>query len=201
MGERTEGNPYYAEQLLLYLDENDLLETITDDVQPVLPGDVYIPTDVRALLTARLDQLPPPVKEVVQNAAVFGPEFETSILYEMMAKDPSLESKLAVAADELIWIALDENRYLFQHALLRDAAYDMQIHSRLRQLHKLAARSLRRSAGTRPDLDSRYPQIAYHFDKAEERNPAALIMEKPANWPKRITATRRQSVISAVVWN
>lgn len=173
LGERTAGNPYYAEQLLLYLDENELLETITESVYIGLMADVHIPTDVRALLIARLDQLAAPVKDVVQNAAVLGPEFELPILYTMMANDPSLESKLAVAASESIWIALDENRYLFQHALLRDAAYDMQIHSRLRQLHKRAAQAYEDRCEQDPDLASRYPQIAYHFDKAEESYQAA----------------------------
>lgn len=171
--ERTGGNPYYAEQLLLYLDENDLLATIIEDVNAGMPGDLYIPTDVRALLIARLDLLPTSIKEVVQYAAVLGSEFETFILYNMMAEDPSLESKLAAAAHESIWIALGENRYLFQHALLRDAAYDMQIHSRLRQLHKRAAQAYEDRCEQDPDLTSRYPQIAYHFDKAEERNQAA----------------------------
>ncbi len=172
--ERTGGNPFYVEQMLLYLLENDLLEAVVDQVAGVLPGDVYIPTDVRALLTARLDRLPAPVKEVVQNAAVLGREFETPILFAMMARDTTLERKLATAVDESIWSTLDQVRYLFQHALLRDAAYDMQLHSRLRQLHKSAALAFEDQHEHDPDLAPRYPEIAYHFDKAEERAQASL---------------------------
>jgi predicted ATPase len=182
--DRTGGNPFYAEQMLLYLQENDLLDTIADQVDGVLPGDVHIPTDVRTLLTARLDRLPSMVKDVVQNAAVLGREFETSILFNMMAKDPTIESKLAMATEESIWIALDHGHYLFQHALLRDAAYDMQLHSRRRQLHKSAALAFEDQHEQDPDLPLHYPEIAYHFDKAEEKAQASLYYGKAGGQAK-----------------
>jgi predicted ATPase/class 3 adenylate cyclase len=173
LAERTDGNPFFMEQLLLYLRENNLLEQVDVAEGAVLPGDIYVPTDVRAILTARLDRLPLAVKDVVQKAAVLGREFETSILETMVDHDPRLPHILETAAGDAVWFAVDEMSYLFRHALLRDAAYDMQLHSRLRQLHKSAALAFEDQHQHDPDLTPRYPEIAYHFDKAEERAQAS----------------------------
>ena len=172
LNERTDGNPFYVQQMLLYLLENELLETVDKQVGTTLPGDVYVPTDVRSLLTARLDRLPVAVKDVVQKAAVLGREFEVPILANMVNHDPQLAATLESGDKEEIWIALSEKRYLFNHALLRDAAYDMQLHSRLRQLHHLAANAFEEQMRQEPALEPRYAAIAYHFDRAEEADQA-----------------------------
>ncbi len=167
LGERTEGNPFFIEQVLLYMQENDLLDVVETGVGQAANVGVYIPTDVRAVLTARLDRLSPLVKDVVQKAAVLGREFETPILAHMMDHDPELEPSLATATAESVWYTLDEVRYLFKHALLRDAAYDMQVQARRRQLHALAAEAFeteQQIEGARPP---RHATIAYHFDRAE----------------------------------
>jgi predicted ATPase len=174
LAKRTDGNPFFVEQMLLYLRENNLLEQVEAADEGALPGDIFVPTDVRAVLTARLDRLPLEVKDVVQKAAVLGREFEISILDTMMDHDPQLHSKLQTAVAETVWFALDESNYVFRHALQRDAAYDMQLHSRLRQLHKLAALAFEDQHEQDSDLTPRYPEIAYHFDKAEERTQASF---------------------------
>ncbi len=172
LNERTDGNPFYVEQMLLYLRENELLDTVDEQVGATLPGDVYVPTDVRALLTARLDRLPLEVKDVVQKAAVLGREFEIPILANMVDHDPQLAAVLEAGDNDEIWVALSDKRYLFNHALLRDAAYDMQLQSRLRGLHQLAANAFEQQMRQEPALEPRYAAIAYHFDRAEDADQA-----------------------------
>ncbi|MDX1417967.1 MAG: tetratricopeptide repeat protein, partial [Candidatus Promineifilaceae bacterium] len=170
--ERTDGNPFYVQQLLLYLRENELLEVVEKQVGATLPGDVYIPTDVRTLLTSRLDRLPPKVKDVAQKAAVLGREFEIPILTYMVNRDPQLDTTLEAGDAEEIWFKLSDKSYIFNHALLRDAAYDMQLQSRLRQLHHLAANAYEDQYEREPAIAPRYAQIAYHFDRAEDAENA-----------------------------
>ena len=95
-----------------------------------------MPTDVRAVLVARLDRLSQNVRDVVQTASVLGWEFEVQLLAQMLHGDPGLRGKVAQAEEMSIWSPLNELRYLFKQALLRDAAYSMQLRAR-RQINPL----------------------------------------------------------------
>ena len=170
--ERAEGNPFFAEQLLRYLQEQGWLVQDADgwQLRTEQATATLLPNGARALLVARLDQLPQPVKEVVQTAAVLGREFDTNVLGQMLANDPTLADKLAVADRAAIWSAMTQVRYLFRHALLREAAYDMQLRARLRALHHLAGAALEQVYAA--DLTPYFGELAYHYDQAEAAETA-----------------------------
>jgi hypothetical protein len=64
-------NPFFAEQILRYPQERDLLALGEGGWQIAHESEaLLLPTDVRAVLVARLDQLALQVKEVVQTASV-----------------------------------------------------------------------------------------------------------------------------------
>ncbi len=108
-----------------------------------------------------------------------GREFEVRVLSAMLRGDGRLLSTVEAAERAAIWSALDALRYLFQHALLRDAAYDMQIRSRLATLHTLAASGLHEVYAD--DLAPHYADLAYHYghagDPAGERRYSRLAGE------------------------
>jgi tetratricopeptide (TPR) repeat protein len=107
----------------------------------------------------------------VQTAAVLGREFELLILGRMLHNDSQLPRKIKTAEDAQIWATLNNIRYIFKHALLRDSAYDMQMRARLRQLHKLAAQAIEEIYTA--DLVPYYADLAYHYDQADMRPQAA----------------------------
>lgn len=84
---------------------------------------VNIPLDANAVLIARLDRLREEVRRVLQTAAVLGREFEITILSKMLKGDELVIAKVQEAEANTIWVALAEIRYIFRHALLREAAY------------------------------------------------------------------------------
>jgi adenylate cyclase len=168
LAEKTSANPFFVEQLLLDLRERAALTRDEDGVwQPVATALAEVPDSINAVLIARLDRLAAHVKAVVQTAAVLGNEFEVRVLSQMLRDSVDLPSVVRQAEAETIWIALNEIRYLFRHGLLRDAAYDMQLRSRLRALHALAAEALEQLYSE--DLETRAADLAYHFGQAEER--------------------------------
>ena len=169
--ERTQGNPFFVEQILLYLQDHNLLQTVEAKSDRALPGDVYIPTDVRAVLTARLDRLPFDIKDLVQKAAVLGQEFDLPILTAMVDDDIDLEYCLATGTAEKVWLNSGSASYVFRHALLRDAAYEMQLGARLRQLHNRAAITFEKVYPD-PVRAPHYAEIAFHYDRAEETKQA-----------------------------
>ena len=163
--QRADGNPFFAEQILLYLQQQGEIE-LRNDVwfltnitqQGSLPG------DLRAIFVARLDQLTQEVKDVVQAASILGREFEVHILASMLKDEPRLNEKVLLAEQETVWSALNQVRYLFKNALLRDAAYSMQLRARRRILHQLAAETL--ETLYIDNLAIHYRDIAYHYEAA-----------------------------------
>jgi predicted ATPase/class 3 adenylate cyclase/Tfp pilus assembly protein PilF len=165
LAERADGNPFFAEQIVRYLQEGDFLASSNDGWQLVeVTVGSLLPADVRAVLVARLDQLAQEVKEVVQSAAVLGREFEVQLLTRMLQGDEVLPRKLTEAERAAIWLALSQLRYLFTHALLRDTAYRMQVHSRRQALHQLAVEAL--ESVYEADLSAHYGELAYHCEQA-----------------------------------
>jgi predicted ATPase/class 3 adenylate cyclase len=163
--QRAEGNPFYAEQILRYMKDGDLL-ALDQGIWQIKPGQVdTLPIDVNVLLVSRLDHLTQQVKEAVQTAAVLGREFEVNLLSYMLRKeDANPLPEIALAEQEAIWTELTELRYIFIHALLRDAAYQMQVHTRRKALHSLAVEAYEKLSGD--GLAEHYGELAYHAEQA-----------------------------------
>ncbi len=162
---RTEGNPFFAEQVLHYLKEEGRLQHNPEGwVMPATNDPEPLPVDVRAVLAARLDRLGQDVKDVVQTASILGREFEAKLLARMHSNDAGLFQKMELASKASIWTALTESRYLFNHALVHDTAYRMLVHAHRRSLHGLAVKAIE-SLYT-PELRVHFGELAYHSEMA-----------------------------------
>ncbi|MCP5095203.1 MAG: tetratricopeptide repeat protein, partial [Chloroflexi bacterium] len=175
MMRRAGGNPFFAEQFLLYLKEQSALVESAHGWKLIeTQQDSLLPDDLRTVLVARLDRLTQSVRQVVQTAAVLGREFPIRLLMTMLQGVNAIEEKVETAVSSAIWIALSEIRYLFKHGLMRDAAYEMQLHHQRRQLHNIAANSL--ETLYKDELQSHYPDIAYHFEQGGTVNKAHIYL-------------------------
>ena len=161
----AEGNPFFIEQILRYLREEKLLlqdehgrETYQLRHGSILPG------DVRLVLVSRLDRLSGKVRQTVQAASVLGREFEIRLLGNMLRENGTLPSWVRQAEEQAIWSALSEWRYVFKHALVREAAYAMQLRSQRTALHALAVEAM--EVVYLGDLSPHYGELAYHSEKA-----------------------------------
>ncbi|MEZ4594850.1 MAG: AAA family ATPase, partial [Chloroflexota bacterium] len=161
---RGEGNPFFTEQIVRYLEEQQLLRETAEGWGITAVQQTVLPRDVHALLVARLDRLTARVKNGVQHAAVLGREFEVRLLAHMLRDEEQFERILSEAEQATIWAALNELRYLFRHALVRDAAYKMQLRARRQALHKLAVEALETLYAH--DLATRFGELAYHAEQA-----------------------------------
>ncbi len=178
---RTEGNPFYIEQFCKYLIENSLVK-ISEGAARLISSEVEIPVEINSILISRIDRLSSKLKNTVQTAAVLGKEFEVQILSEML-KNENMQSVLTGGEEEGLWASLSEIKYIFRHALLRDAAYEMQLKKRIRGLHKLAAEVLERLFKSNK---SRFADIAFHYEKAE-------ILEKTVEYLEKAGDTARDN--------
>lgn len=175
--ERADGNPFFAEQILHYLQEESLLrrgENGWDMIET--RGESTLPMDIKTVLISRLDRLTREVRGVIQTASVLGREFEVQVLAHMLRDDTSLTDEIQEAEKAAIWLALNEIRYIFKHALLRDAAYTMQMQARRQELHALAVDALENVFVGR--LETHFGELAYHAEQANLVEKARQYLEQ-----------------------
>jgi predicted ATPase/class 3 adenylate cyclase len=178
--DRAEGNPFFAEQILHYLQTEEYLElkpsgwTIRKNLNLN-----SLPADITKMLIARLDQLTHQVKEVVQAASVLGREFEIQILSRMLVNDVSLDDDIDEAEKASVWFPLNEIRYIFKHSLMRDVAYNMQLKARRQELHVIALDALEEIYGN--ELGHHYGELAYHSEQAILVDKARYYLELAAH--------------------
>ncbi|MCC7504083.1 MAG: tetratricopeptide repeat protein [Saprospiraceae bacterium] len=188
----TQGNPFYVEQMADYFQEAKLLKN-TGGVLQLQNQDIQISDSVKEIMMARIDRLSGLVKETVKAAAVIGREFELPVLSAVMARqeefirkngdlDVVLREQIQTAEKWQIWHAMNELRYIFRHSLLREAAYDMQLRTRLRELHQLIAEAIEQLY---PDSAERYIDLAFHYEQAENDKKTNHYLEKAARHAQR----------------
>jgi predicted ATPase/class 3 adenylate cyclase len=168
LDQQAEGNPFFAEQILFFLrEQGGLVEQGGYWRLAKKAGEAgrsLLPSDVRLIFNSRLDCLSSEVKEVVHAAAILGREFEVRVLTDMLKNKERLPTWMKEAEGSAIWTPITELRYMFKNALLRDAAYEMQLRARRRELHRLAAEALEKLYAA--DLASHFAEIAYHYHAA-----------------------------------
>src|SRR5262245_40082347 len=81
--EKTEGNPFFMEEIVQELREQGALSVGAHGSAP-LPTDLHIPTTVQGVLAARIDRLPPAEKALLQTLAVLGREFSSILLKQVV---------------------------------------------------------------------------------------------------------------------
>ena len=176
---RSEGNPFFVEQICFYLKTNGLLE-LRNGQYHAIGGSIDIPQGVNALLISRIDRLSQRLKDSVFTASVLGREIDVSIFSEIM-RDQDVPSLLSEGRDERIWTPLSELLYSFRNLLLREAAYDMQLRGRLKVLHRIVADAMERTYAAE---DKHASEMAFHFERAEERDKTRHYLRKAADFAR-----------------
>lgn len=174
---QTGGNPLFLEQYCRFLFESGRLSEVDGhlDLSDSSPG---LPAGISSLLVARLDRLQDDLRTTIQAAAILGREFETGVLSGMLAGRDVGEA-LRQGVEEGIWQPVHGEVHSFGNALMRDAAYSMQLASRLRELHALAAAAIESSHPGDPEW---YDDLAYHYEKAGMVCAACENLGKAAEW-------------------
>src|SRR5438477_5803 len=127
VSERSEGNPFYAGELVRSYLEHGSLERLPDTVQ--------------ATVLARLDLLPPGERRVLQLGSVFGRAFRAG---GVGALEPGLDQHVLELCENLADRDLirpaEGDRYAFRHILIQEVAYSTLPRSERARLHAEAAR-------------------------------------------------------------
>ena len=171
--DETGGNPFFIEEVLHHLLESGALEA---DGQLSL-RDLGVPESVREVIGRRLDRLGEPAVDVLETAAVIGPEFDLALLEPACAspREEILDALESAAGANLIRALPDRAAsWAFTHALIREALHDGLSGLRRTRLHARVAEALAALPDPRP------AELAHHGVEA-----AALVgAERAAGWAR-----------------
>jgi class 3 adenylate cyclase len=151
----AEGNPLFLEEMLALVRDSP-------------NGQVEVPPTIQALLAARLDQLDPAERSVLERGSVEGRTFHRGAVAALAEGDNALDQRLvALVRKELVrpdrtQLAGDD-AYRFRHLLIRDAAYDALAKATRAELHRRFAAWLERQGQELVELDE---ILGYHLEQA-----------------------------------
>jgi class 3 adenylate cyclase/tetratricopeptide (TPR) repeat protein len=186
--ERTGGNPFFIEEVVLSLAEAGVLEGTKGVYRLARPiGEVGIPRTVHDILAARIDRLEERDKQVLQSAAVIGKKFPEPVLRRIMElADIDLVTALRTLQNaEFIYeeSLYPETEYAFKHPLTQQVSYDTQLRERRARIHAAVARVIEDLYADK--LDEQAALLAYHWEEAGEPLLAARWNGRAAKWSGR----------------
>lgn len=162
----AQGNPFFLEELTFNLADGEGRDSDA------------VPTTVQAVLAARIDQLDPNDKALLQSAAVIGAGVPHDLLeavesgVEIVASIARLEKGEFLFEDP----TAVQRQYMFKHALTRDVAYQSLLSEVRRERHRLIAEAygmqFPESAASQPEL------VAHHFFEAGVFDKAMAYFKK-----------------------
>jgi len=158
--EISEGNPLYAEQLLVALEDGPIRT---------------VPASLHGLLTMRLDRLGPGERDLLRCASIVGLEFLLESVSGLLPPDarPFLERHLESLAQRHFIQRRGPGAFRFGHALIRMAAYQSIAREDRAAMHERFAEWLgRASPDSTPELRD---ALGYHLEQAMDDRRASGI--------------------------
>src|SRR5438034_707659 len=152
----AEGNPLFVEEMLAMVRESGN------------GGDVVVPPTIQALLAARLDQLDPSERAVLERGAVEGKVFHRGAIEALTPEESQVRARLmALVRKELgrpdQAVLVGDDAFRFRHLLIRDAAYDALPKAVRAELHERFATWLEEHGAELVELDE---ILGYHLEQA-----------------------------------
>ena len=168
--ERTEGNPFFLEEIVRTLVETKVLTGARGAYRLTKAlEEIQVPATVQAVLAARIDRLAAEEKRLLQSAAVIGERVPFTLLRAVVEiSEEELRRGLThlQAAEFLYETGLfPELEYTFKHGLTYQVAYNSLLHERRRALHAqlVATIEMLYAGGTTEQME----HLAHHALRGE----------------------------------
>jgi adenylate cyclase len=164
---RTQGNPFYLEEVLSYLHDRGI-----DPREEGALDALALPDSLHRLILSRLDQLSAQQQVILKASSVIGRRFLVAWLrgaFPTLAPPEGLADDLAHLS-ELELTPLDtpepELAYLFKHIVTREVAYESLGSATRATLHGQLAAYLEQVAGI--DVAGLLDVLAYHYEQSDD---------------------------------
>lgn len=161
----TQGNPFFVEELLRHLREENRLYDEAGEFRTALKAEEFeVPNTVRLVVGRRLARLDEATQKMLATAAVIGHPFSFELLEASTQSGRLLESIEAAQNAGLIAAERESRkaRFEFSHELIRRTVLSGLSVPRRERLHSEVAMALERIYGDR--LEDHRIELAHHYD-------------------------------------
>ena len=180
--ERTEGNPFFVEEIVQALFEDRVLQRNGSVKLAKSMNVVKVPATVQGVLAARIDRLPAEAKELLQTLAVLGREFPFALVQAVTRKsDDDLNRMLSdLQIAEFIYEqpTTGDIEYILKHALTQEVSYNSLLNERRKLLHERTAAAL--EAIFSNQLDDHLDELAHHYSRSGNLDKAVEYLTRAA---------------------
>ena len=151
--ERSEGNPFFAEELLRGLEDAGTLKRLDGGTELGELTEMLVPPMLRQVIEGRLQRLDQRTLELLEIAAVIGHEASLDLWQEVSGAETSeLNTAMVTALDaNVINESSDGSNLVFHHALMREALYTGMTPLQRREFHRAVVDQLIEEPGADPD--------------------------------------------------
>ncbi len=171
---KSEGNPYFIEEFVrMFIEQKYVIQTDYgwQINTPAELNEDAVPLSLSALLQARVDALPPDLKQILRWAAVLGLYFERSLLEEVLPHAHVGENLTRLSTRLMVTGTGDnKDRWQFMHPLLHTAVYNAIPQSKQTQMHKTIATLLQKTWSE--ETPEHAESLAYHLTQAGAQKEA-----------------------------
>lgn len=184
---RSEGNPFFTEELLKALVESGgvFFDGSGWHRKPI--EQLVIPGSIREAVRARVERLTDDARPTLAAAAAIGHRFEFDVLRQVRGiEEAALEAHLREFIEQQLVSeqAGGRDEYGFRHALTREVVYDDLLVRERKRLHRGVADAISGRRGTEPAL------LAHHLLEAGELDRAVPILIEAGDRAARADAPR-----------
>ncbi|WP_417527593.1 TOMM system kinase/cyclase fusion protein [Marinomonas shanghaiensis] len=180
---RTDGIPLFIEELVSMLKRRQLVQLTKGTIDFVDPQKIDgIPGSLRESIQNKIDGLIY-AKDTLQLAAAIGRQFDYNLLVAASHfSELQVQNDVSELIDNQLIIQqrhVDGDRYLFKHALVRDAGYDSIERKTRLELHERIAESI---LSTTKEIDRFIASdLAQHYEKAQQYHKASTYYYQAAS--------------------
>jgi len=176
--EKTEGNPFFIEEMVQAMfDDGALVRDGTVKITKSL-SQLKIPLTVQAILSSRIDRLPPDQKDLLQTLALIGREFAFGLVQRVVAKSEDELNRILhdLQLAELVYEhpAADDIEYVFKHALTQEVAYNSVLIEKRKAEHEKIGGAIEALAASR--MEDHVAELAHHYSRSDNSMKAAFYL-------------------------
>jgi DNA-binding winged helix-turn-helix (wHTH) protein len=174
MMESTDGNPFFATEMLQHLNETGAIARIAGSAgSAVAVGDLALSEGIKEVIGRRLSRLSETCNRALSVASIIGREFDATLLEAVVdLPDSALLDALEEATRAQLISESQEvsGRFEFIHALIRETLHSELSSPRRARLHRRVAEAIENLAQNMPSAP--LAELAYHFSQAASAGTA-----------------------------